>query len=87
MRFLERLLEDPARVARLKRWSCIGLAVTAASEIVLPRVFPGSVTHFAFEELPAWGALYGFASCVAIIVVSKLIGKLLLIRPEDYDDR
>ena len=39
-----------------------------------------------FEDLIAWGSLYGFVSCVAIIVVSKLIGKLWLMRREDYYD-
>ena len=40
----------------------------------------------AFEDWPAWGSLYGFVSCVAIIVVSKILGKLWLMRPEDYYD-
>jgi len=82
--FLQKQLDDPARVARLKRRSYAGLALVALSEIVLPRIFRGSESHFAFEDFPAWGALYGFISCVAIIVVSKLIGKLWLMRREDY---
>ncbi len=44
--------------------------------------------HFWFELwIPAWGSLYGLVSCVAIIVVSKLIGKAWLMRREDYHDR
>jgi hypothetical protein len=42
--------------------------------------------HFWFEWIPAWGSLYGLASCVAIIVVSKFLGKAWLMRPEDYYD-
>jgi hypothetical protein len=42
--------------------------------------------HFWFERIPAWGSLYGFASCVAIIVVSKFLGKVWLMRREDYYD-
>jgi hypothetical protein len=61
--------------------------VVALAEIVLPRVFHGEEHHFSFENFPAWGSLYGFISCVAIIVVSKLIGKLWLMRREDYYDR
>ena len=86
MNFLERQLEDPVRFARIKRWFYAGLAVAALAEIVLPRIFQGGESHFSFENFYAWGSLYGFISCVAIIVVSKLIGKLWLMRREDYYD-
>jgi hypothetical protein len=85
MSFLQRQLEDPVRFARLKRWFYAGLTVAALAEIVLPRIFHAE-THFAFESFPAWGSLYGLISCVAIIVLSKLIGKLWLMRREDYYD-
>jgi hypothetical protein len=84
--FLEKLLEDPVSVARLKRCFYAGLAVIALAEVALPRIFPGGESHFPFEGFPAWGSLYGLISCVAIILVSKLIGKLWLMRREDYYD-
>ena len=86
MNFLQRNLEDPVRFARIKRWFYAGLAVVALAEIVLPRAFTGGESHFPFEDFPAWGSLYGFVSCVAIIVVSKIIGKLWLVRREDHYD-
>ena len=86
MNSLQKQLEDPVRFARIKRLFYIGLAVVALAEIVLPHVFHGGESHFSFEDFPAWGSLYGFVSCVAIIVVSKLIGKLWLMRREDYYD-
>ncbi len=86
MNFLERLLEDPVRFARIKRWFFVGLAVVALAEIVLPRIFRGDDHHFSFESFPAWGSIYGLVSCVAIIVVSKLIGKVWLMRREDRYD-
>jgi len=85
--FIERQLENPVRLARIKRWSYGGLAVVALAEIVLRRIFAGGESHFSFEDFPAWGSLYGFISCVAIVVGSKLIGKLWLMRREDYYDR
>jgi hypothetical protein len=87
MNFLRKQLEDPVRFARIRRWFYASLAVVALAEIVLPRVFGSGESHFAFEDIPAWGSLYGFISCVAIIVVSKLVGKLWLMRREDYYDR
>ena len=87
MSFLAKQLEDPVRLARIKRWFYVGLVVVAGAEIVLPLIFHGGHPHFSFESWPAWGSLYGLISCVAIIVLSKLIGKAWLMRPEDhYDD-
>ena len=86
MKFLERQLEDPVRLARMKRWFYAGLAVIAGAETVLPHLFQGGDFHFSFESFPAWGSLYGLISCVAIIVVSKLIGKAWLMRREDHYD-
>ena len=86
MNFLEKQLEDPVRFARLKRWFYLGLGFVALAEIVLPRIFGGDGYHFSFESFPAWGSLYGLISCIAIIVVSKLIGKAWLMRREDYYD-
>jgi hypothetical protein len=90
MNFLQRQLEDPTRFNRIKRLFYVSLAVVALAEIVLPRIVHGGhggESHFAFEDFPAWGSLYGLISCVAIILVSKLIGKLWLMRREDYYDR
>ena len=87
MNFLERQLEDPVRLGRIKGWFYVGLAVVALAEIVLSRIFHGEHSHFSYENFPAWGARYGLASCVAIIVVSKLIGKAWLMRRENYYDR
>jgi hypothetical protein len=84
--FLERQLEDPLRLARIKRGLYVGLVLVALAEIVLPLIFGGEHPHFSFESLPAWGSLYGLISCVAIIIVSKLIGKAWLMRREDYYD-
>jgi hypothetical protein len=84
--FLERQLEDPVRRRRLKRLAYSVLAVVALTEAALPRILHGDKAHFSFEEIPAWGSIYGLISCVAIIVVSKIIGKLWLMRREDYYD-
>ena len=101
MNLLEKHLEDPIRFARIKRWFYIGLAAVAVAEIVvllmlmLDHFFPAwnlaetlhvGHPHVGFEWIPAWGSLYGLASCVVIIVVSKFLGKVWLMRKEDYYD-
>ena len=86
MSFLERQLENKVRFARIKRLSYVVLGAIAVAEIVLPHISHGEDSHFRFENWPAFGSLYGLASCVAIIVVSKLIEKAWLMRREDYYD-
>ena len=84
MSFLQSQLEDPVRFARIKRWCYAILAAVALSEVVGLFVFHGDHSHFWFEGIPAFGSLYGFVSCVVIIVVSKFLGKVWLMRGEDY---
>ena len=43
--------------------------------------------HFAIERLPAFFAVFGFAACVALVVLSKLLGVLLKRGDTYYDDR
>lgn len=86
MSFLERQLEDPVRLRRIRRGFYVVLALVALAEILLPLAFGDGHPHFSFERFPAWGSLYGLVSCVAIIVLSKLIGKAWLMRSEDYYD-
>ncbi len=85
MSFLQKQLEDPVRRARIKRWFYVSLAVVALAEIVL-LIFGADESHFWFERIPAFGSLYGLISCVAIIVVSKFLGKVWLMRREDHYD-
>jgi hypothetical protein len=84
--FLERQLEDPVRFRRVKRGFYASLAALAVTEFAWPRIFDTGRAHFWFEDLPAWGSVFGLIACVAIIVVSKLLGKLWLTRPEHYYD-
>ncbi len=84
MNFLQRQLEDPVRFKLIKVGFYVLLVLIALSEIVLPHLFHPHEAHFWFENLPAWGSLYGLISCILIIVVSKLLGKVWLMRKEDY---
>ena len=70
----------------MARWVYAALAAFALGEFVLPRLFVSDHAHFWFEDLPAWGSIYGLVSCLLIIVVSKLLGKLWLTRQENYYD-
>ncbi len=86
MNFLERQLESSVRVAWIKRLFYVVLALVLLAEIALPFLLHDEHHNFSFEGWPAFGSLYGLVSCVAIIVLSKLIGKAWLMRREDYYD-
>jgi hypothetical protein len=70
----------------VKRWFYGVLVVFALGEIAGTRLFETDHAHFWFEDIPAWGSIYGLVSCLLIIVVSKLLGKLWLTRHENYYD-
>jgi hypothetical protein len=70
----------------MTRWFYAALAACALAEIAVPHLFSADRAHFWFEDVPAWGSLYGLVSCVLIVVVSKLLGKLWLTRPDNYYD-
>ena len=71
----------------MKRLCYVALAVIALIEFAAPRLFDGESAEFWFEDLPAWESVYGLISCVVIIIGSKLLGKLWLMRRENYYDR
>ena len=72
----------------------IKLSFELASLPVVAEMFHTHQPHFWFESFPSgkfspklpWGSVYGVVSCIAIIVVSKFLGKVWLMRREDYYD-
>ena len=45
---------------------------------------PTDGAHFFWEKLPVFYALFGFASCIALIIAAKALGKLFIKRDENY---
>lgn len=86
MNIFERNLEDPKRFKIIKKIFYISLGLIALIEIAVVYLFHLGHGYFWFENLPAFGSIYGFISCVLIIVVSKLLGKKWLMKKEDYYD-
>lgn len=73
-------------MAVIRRGFYIALAAVALGEVGGPALVGTDHAHFRFEDIPGWGSLYGLVSCVLIVLVSKLLGKLWLTRPEHYYD-
>lgn len=78
-RFLEYLVENGRTLRRI-------MYVVLAGLVVADILIPSGYDRFFWEQIGGFGAIYGFVSCVLIIVVSKALGYALLYRPEDYYD-
>lgn len=65
-------------------YGCLLLSIVASFFISL---YLHPEIHFYWERLPNFSAVFGFVSCVVIILVSRAIGHLWLLREEDYYDK
>jgi len=54
--------------------------------VVISGFFIHKHVIFPWDEIPIFNAVYGFISCVLIILISKEIGHKWLMKPEDYYD-
>jgi len=63
-----------------KCWLIFGILLTAS---VVAEYWMHPHPHFEVDGLPTFYAVYGFVSCVVIVLVSKLLG-FVLKRKEDY---
>ncbi len=71
-------LDDPVNVKRLWRGFLVVLALTVVGGFCVD-LHP----HFEIEKLPGFNALYGFITCLLMIVGAKALG-LLLKRDDGY---
>lgn len=80
---LGKLLE--ALVTRSRLLSRLMLVIMALL-VIADILIPSGYDRFFWESLSGAGAVYGFLSCVVIVVVSKVLGYKFLYRKEDYFD-
>ena len=74
-------LVRPAIIRALIIGGCVVLALALAAELLIP--LKG---HHGFDEFFGFPALFGFLSCVVLVLVSKLLGLLLGRREAFYDE-
>lgn len=71
----------------MTRWWIAAAVVafaTAAAEVVW---HDASHAYSWWHEVPAFDLAFGFLGCVAIVVLSKALGRWWLQRPEGYWER
>lgn len=54
--------------------------------VLLDFFTPRHHPQFIWDKIPGFSALFGFSSCVLIIVASKALGKWWVQKPEDHYD-
>jgi len=81
------------RLARIldwlvERWRLLAVIVLVIMTLLVVADFAiePSYQRYPWDGLGGFGALYGFISCIVIIVVSKALGYAFLYRPDDYYD-
>jgi hypothetical protein len=63
-------------------WWIAAAAIAIVS--VIAELVAGPYGYFPWHFVPAFDLVYGFAGCVAIVVLSKAAGKWFIQRPEGY---
>ena len=72
---------NPANARTLKKWSYLALVLVFVSDFFVHREH----AMYIWDKIPGWGAVYGFVSCVVIILVSKFLGHQGgIMQGEDY---
>lgn len=74
------LFDKPENVSRLLNVFYALCVILVIADFILHRHI-----GFAWENIPAFYALYGFVACVALVVIAKKI-RAVVMRKEDYYD-
>ena len=74
---------EKLRTKTVKKFAYGILVLLVAADFIIQR----HEIHFFGDKIPGFWSLYGFISCVLIIVVSKWLGHHWLVRDEDYYDK
>lgn len=78
--------DEPRNIARLRKVFYLSLGIVVILEFILIKREHIELSPEYIAEFPAFHAIYGFIACVLIILVSKFIGHLWLMKEEDYYD-
>jgi len=71
----------------MKTWHWVALGILTVISLLLEFTFLADYDSHWWNSIPGFYIIWGFLGCVAIIYVSKWLGKLFIFRPEQYYDR
>lgn len=73
-------------IRQMKR-TLIAILTVLVLFVLLDLLWPDISHHYRWSDIPAFYALFGLIGCVAIVLVSGLLGRHCLERDDDYYDR
>jgi len=71
---------------KLVTWICLAVLGLLVVLDAIPGVVDKEHAHTRQETWPGFWAVFGFAGCVAIILISKAFGHAGIMKREDYYD-
>jgi len=71
----------------MKKWHWIALGIVFFISLVLEFGFMTIKDPHWWNSIPAFYGIWGFLGCVAIIYISKWLGKFFILSDEGYYDR
>jgi hypothetical protein len=69
----------------MKTWHWWMLWIVVLASVAAEMIVPHEGEH-AWYAVPGFYGVFGFAGCVIIIYFSKLLGKMFILKREDYYD-
>ncbi len=81
-KFYEGIIENPVTMRKIRKGFYIILSILAVGDIFVHRHH----AVFFWDHIPAFMGAYGLISTALIIVISKFIGHIWLMKKEDYYD-
>lgn len=71
----------------MKKWHWIVLGLIFGIALILEFTFLSDYKSHWWNHVPAFYALWGFLGSVVVIFISRWLGKLFILKDEDYYDR
>lgn len=62
------------------------LSAVLIALVVIDMLFVEHHVHFPWQKVTGYLAVIGLVSCIVVVILSKLLGKYFLQRPEEYDE-
>lgn len=78
----EYFFDKPSRVRNFLRLFYLLCVILLVSDVFVPKEY----LHFSWEESFGFYAVFGFVSCVVLVLIANYVLRPIVMRGEDYYD-